>query len=111
MFASEPDINPAFAALDNVLLTPHAGSNTLHARNEMARAASRRILDRLAGRIPQNLLNPEALAHEKANNTLAPPRPARGLFLSSFDLLAKRDPAYPSPRTYIHVQRSDPHEQ
>ena len=66
VFASEPDINPAFAALDNVLLTPHAGSNTLHARNEMARAASRRILDRLAGRIPQNLLNPEALAHEKA---------------------------------------------
>ena len=52
--------------MDNVLLTPHAGSNTLHARNEMARAASRRILDRLAGRIPQNLLNPEALAHEKA---------------------------------------------
>ena len=66
VFASEPDINPAFAALDNVLLTPHAGSNTLHARNEMARAASRRILDRLAGRIPQNLLNPEALAHAKA---------------------------------------------
>lgn len=66
VFAGEPDINPAFAALDNVLLTPHAGSNTLHARNEMARAASRRILDRLAGRVPQNLLNPEALSHEKA---------------------------------------------
>lgn len=66
VFAGEPDINPAFAALDNVLLTPHAGSNTLHARNEMARAASRRILDRLAGRIPENLLNPEALSHESA---------------------------------------------
>ena len=66
VFAGEPDINPAFAALDNVLLTPHTGSNTLHARNEMARAASRRILDRLAGRVPQNLLNPEALSHEKA---------------------------------------------
>lgn len=66
VFAGEPDINPAFAALDNVLLTPHVGSNTLHARNEMARAASRRILDRLAGRIPENLLNPEALSHEKA---------------------------------------------
>lgn len=64
VFAGEPDINPAFAALDNVLLTPHTGSNTLHARNEMARAASQRILDRLAGRIPQNLLNPEVL--EKA---------------------------------------------
>ena len=66
VFAGEPDINPAFAALDNVLLTPHAGSNTLYARNEMARGASRRILDRLAGRIPENLLNPEALSHEKA---------------------------------------------
>lgn len=66
VFMNEPDINPAFASLDNVLLTPHAGSNTLHARNEMARAASRRILDRLAGRLPENLLNPEALSHEKA---------------------------------------------
>ena len=61
VFVGEPDINPAFAALDNVILTPHAGSNTLHARNEMARAASRRILDRLAGRVPENLLNPEVL--------------------------------------------------
>lgn len=26
VFASEPDINPAFAALDNVLLTPHAAA-------------------------------------------------------------------------------------
>ena len=62
VYAGEPDINPAFASLDNVLLTPHAGSNTLHARNEMARAASERILDRLAGRIPKNVLNPEVFS-------------------------------------------------
>lgn len=61
VFTGEPHVNPAFFALDNVHLTPHVGSNTLHARNEMARAASQRILAVLDGKLPQNLLNPEAI--------------------------------------------------
>lgn len=61
VYTGEPHVNPAFFQLDNVLLTPHVGSNTLHARNHMAEAASRRILDMLAGRIPENLINPEVL--------------------------------------------------
>lgn len=59
VYIDEPHVNPAFFELENVLLTPHSGSNTLHARNEMAEAACRRILDVLAGKRPENLLNPE----------------------------------------------------
>ena len=59
VYIGEPHVNPAFFELENVLLTPHSGSNTLHARNEMAEAACRRILDVLAGKRPENLLNPE----------------------------------------------------
>jgi len=61
VYTGEPHVNPDFFALDNVHLTPHVGSNTLHARNLMAEAASERILDMLAGRIPKNLINPEVL--------------------------------------------------
>lgn len=61
VYTGEPHVNPAFFKLDNVLLTPHVGSNTLYARNQMAEAASRRILDVLAGKAPENLLNPSVL--------------------------------------------------
>lgn len=61
VYTGEPNVNPAFFELDNVLLTPHVGSNTLHARNQMAEAASERILAVLGGEIPQNLLNPQVL--------------------------------------------------
>ena len=61
VYTGEPHVNPAFFKLDNVLLTPHVGSNTLYARNQMAEAASRRILDVLAGKVPENLLNPSVL--------------------------------------------------
>ena len=61
VYIGEPNVNPAFFELSNVLLTPHSGSNTLHARNQMAEAASKRILDVLAGKRPENLLNPQAI--------------------------------------------------
>jgi len=59
VYTGEPHVNPAFFELDNVLLTPHVGSNTLHARNQMAEAASKRILDILQNKIPENVINPE----------------------------------------------------
>lgn len=61
VYTGEPYVNPGFFELSNVLLTPHCGSNTLHARNHMARAASKRILDMLNEQIPENLLNPQVL--------------------------------------------------
>jgi len=62
VYTGEPHVNPAFFELENVLLTPHVGSNTLHARNQMAEAASERILAMLNGQTPKNLLNPQVLA-------------------------------------------------
>lgn len=59
VYIGEPHVNPAFFELDNVILTPHCGGNTLANRNQMAEAASERILDVLAGRRPRNIVNPE----------------------------------------------------
>ena len=61
VYPDEPDVNPAFLPLSNVILTPHCGSNTHQARYEMARQASVRIQAVLEGQLPENLLNPEAL--------------------------------------------------
>ncbi|MBE5802692.1 MAG: dihydrofolate reductase [Clostridiales bacterium] len=61
VYQNEPNPNPDFLTLPNVILTPHVGSNTLQARDHMAEQASLRILDVLGGNLPQNLLNPEAL--------------------------------------------------
>jgi len=62
VYTGEPNVNPAFFELDNVILTPHVGVNTLQDRNRMAEAASERILAVLDGRLPDNLINPEVLS-------------------------------------------------
>jgi len=59
VYTGEPHVNPGFFALENVLLTPHVGSNTLQARNQMALDASERILAVLSGQTPKNVINPE----------------------------------------------------
>lgn len=59
VYTGEPHVNPSFFALENVLLTPHVGSNTLQARNQMALDASERILAVLSGQTPKNVINPE----------------------------------------------------
>ena len=61
VYPDEPHVNPAYLKLSNVILTPHCGSITQQARYEMARQASVRIQAVLAGQLPENLLNPEAL--------------------------------------------------
>ena len=60
VFATEPQVSERLRALPNVVLTPHIGSNTLRTRNTMAEQCCQRMLEALAGRRPQNLLNPEA---------------------------------------------------
>jgi lactate dehydrogenase-like 2-hydroxyacid dehydrogenase len=44
VYASEPHINPAFLALDNVTLLPHVGSASQHTRNAMGQL----VVDNLA---------------------------------------------------------------
>lgn len=59
VFPQEPQVPPALIALPNVVLTPHIGSNTVSDRRRMAQAAGQRILDTLAGKTPEGVINPE----------------------------------------------------
>jgi glyoxylate/hydroxypyruvate/2-ketogluconate reductase len=60
VFENEPALNPAFLALDNVVLMPHIGSSTEATRRAMAMTAARNLSAALSGEKPPNLLNPEA---------------------------------------------------
>lgn len=66
VFEREPAITDGLLALDNVVLAPHTGSATEGARSAMARLCAEAIVGVLAGRIPANVLNPEALAGGRA---------------------------------------------
>ena len=57
VFPDEPRVPAELLAMDNVVCTPHIGSNTHLARREMAEALSRQILDALSGKRPVNIVN------------------------------------------------------
>ena len=57
VFPDEPNIPERLIALERVVLTPHVGSNTYEDRVAMARACCRQILDALAGKRPENIVN------------------------------------------------------
>ena len=69
VYETEPTIAQRLKRLDNVVLTPHIGSNTLRTRNRMAEQCSERILEALAGRRPENLLNVEAWQSQTCDPT------------------------------------------
>lgn len=58
VFEREPLVHPELLAMKNVVLTPHIGSATSSTRRKMAELAARAVIDVLAGRKPQNLVNP-----------------------------------------------------
>jgi len=57
VYPNEPHIPEKLLKLENVVLTPHIGANTVQTRREMGRACSERILAALAGRRPDNIVN------------------------------------------------------
>ena len=57
VYPDEPQIPQEFLARDNVVCTPHIGTNTEQTRFEMAEACSRQILDALAGKRPESIVN------------------------------------------------------
>jgi len=63
VFENEPNLNPAFLALDNVALAPHVGSSTEATRRAMAMTAAKNLVAALTGATPPNLLNPDAKRH------------------------------------------------
>lgn len=56
---SEPNPNPEFFKLDNVILTPHIGSATWESRREMSRLVATNLVAMIKGERPPNLYNPE----------------------------------------------------
>ena len=57
VFENEPHINPIFASLDNVILAPHVGGNTVQARVLMAKEIAIQTNKVLAGEKPDQWLN------------------------------------------------------
>jgi len=57
VFPEEPKIPGALLQLNNVVCTPHIGSNTAATRQDMLEACARQILDALAGKRPENIVN------------------------------------------------------
>jgi len=60
VFEGEPNLNPGFLELKNVVLAPHIGSSTEATRRAMAMTAAKNAVATLTGGVPPNLLNPEA---------------------------------------------------
>ena len=63
VFENEPNLNPGFLELDNVVLAPHIGSSTEATRRAMAMTAAKNAIAVLTGGRPPNLINPEARHH------------------------------------------------
>lgn len=59
VFDNEPNIEPELLNAPNVITTPHIASATWEARNKMGEQAVSSIIDTLAGKSPENLVNPE----------------------------------------------------
>jgi len=59
VFENEPELNPEFLRLKNVVLAPHIASATRTTRANMAMLAAKNLVAALSGERPPNLLNPE----------------------------------------------------
>ncbi|MCD5446549.1 NAD(P)-dependent oxidoreductase [Lactobacillus delbrueckii] len=57
VFEEEPDFNKEFCQLDNVILTPHAGSATRESRRSVLKEASHNIVSFLVDGVPVNRVN------------------------------------------------------
>lgn len=64
VYEGEPRLAEGLKDLPNVVLTPHTGSATLTARENMAVLAARNLLAMLTGRTPPSCLNPEVFGKE-----------------------------------------------
>jgi len=60
VYEGEPNFNPDFLKLKNVVLAPHIASATTSTRRNMAMLAATNLVAALTGGVPPNLLNPRA---------------------------------------------------
>jgi glyoxylate reductase len=68
VFENEPEFAPGLTDLDNVVLAPHIGSASEHARNKMARMAAKSIIEALEGKTPEYCLNKETFEKKRKKN-------------------------------------------
>ncbi len=61
VYENEPHLHPGFLGLDNVVLSPHLGSATIHTRQGMAMRAATNLVAALSDGNPPDLVNPECL--------------------------------------------------
>ncbi|MBN2364972.1 MAG: D-glycerate dehydrogenase [Calditrichaeota bacterium] len=61
VFENEPTMTEDLEKLKNVVLTPHIGSATIQARDDMARIAARNLLAILEGKEPVSIVNPDVI--------------------------------------------------
>ena len=59
VYENEPNLNPGFLELSNVVLSPHIASASEPTRKAMAMTAAKNLAAALSGQAPPNLLNPE----------------------------------------------------
>jgi len=57
VYENEPELTPGFAALKNVILTPHIGNATVEARAAMAKIVTDNALAVLSGQAPTAVVN------------------------------------------------------
>lgn len=57
VYPDEPHVPQRLLSIDTAVLTPHVGSNTLQTRAIMAQACCRQIMDVLAGKRPDHIVN------------------------------------------------------
>lgn len=59
VYENEPNFDPGFLTLSNVVLTPHIASASEPTRKAMAYCAADNLIAALTGLVPPNILNPE----------------------------------------------------
>ena len=67
VYDAEPNIDPELIGMENVILTPHIASATWEAREKMGEQAVAAILDTLAGKKPENLVDEKIWPQARVN--------------------------------------------
>ncbi|MGH7863158.1 MAG: NAD(P)-dependent oxidoreductase [Candidatus Dormibacteraceae bacterium] len=70
---SEPNPNPEFFKMDNVILTSHIGSAAWESRTEMARLVAANMVAMVTGKRPANVYNPAVYERPNFRLGVAPP--------------------------------------
>jgi D-3-phosphoglycerate dehydrogenase len=66
VFSKEPPVGSPLLGLDNVILSPHVGGETVEGSQNMSRMVVDNILAVLRGESPPNIVNPDVIGHTRS---------------------------------------------